>query len=122
MRQVKFFIDYSDYPYIDFKKLKTKRHGPVFPHLYNEFKHYTYKPISHGTKKGEEKNLTQEHCVLIDRIIKLYGNKKAPILSNLTHQEAPWRLAWDNNEDWSKNVIKDEIIKKYFTKNFKKIK
>ncbi|WP_373375551.1 hypothetical protein [Candidatus Phytoplasma solani] len=40
----------------------------------------------------------------------------------MTHQEAPWRSAWDNNEDWSKNVIKNEIIKNYFTKNFKKIK
>ncbi|WP_432763275.1 Panacea domain-containing protein [Candidatus Phytoplasma australasiaticum] len=31
-------------------------HGPVFPNLYNEFKHYTYNPISHGTKK-EKKNI-----------------------------------------------------------------
>ncbi|MDO8058958.1 hypothetical protein OC717_02315 [Candidatus Phytoplasma australasiaticum] len=58
----------------------------------------------------------------MDRIIKLYGHKKAPSLSNLAHQETPWRMAWDNNEDWSKNVMKDEIIKKYFTKNLKKIK
>ncbi|WP_273585468.1 Panacea domain-containing protein, partial [Columbia Basin potato purple top phytoplasma] len=96
-------------------------HGPVFPNLYNEFKHYTYKPICRGAKKGEEKHLTNDHRVLIDRIIELYGNKAATSLSNLTHQEAPWRSAWDNNEDWSKNVIKDEIIKNYFTKNFKKI-
>ncbi|MCQ9618813.1 MAG: DUF4065 domain containing protein [Candidatus Phytoplasma pruni] len=96
-------------------------HGPVFPNLYNEFKRYTYKPIFHGTKKGEEQHLTNDHRVLIDKIIELYGNKKATTLSNLTHKETPWRSTWDNNEDWSKNVIKDEIIKNYFMNNLKKI-
>jgi uncharacterized phage-associated protein len=97
-------------------------HGPVFPNLYNEFKHYTYNTIICGTKKGEEKRLTNDHRVLIDKIIKLYGNKEATTLSNLTHKETPWQSAWDNNEDWSKNVIKDETIKNYFIKNPKKIK
>ncbi|MEK0309052.1 Panacea domain-containing protein [Candidatus Phytoplasma citri] len=31
-------------------------HGPVFPHLYNEFKHYTYNPFLTELKK-EKKNI-----------------------------------------------------------------
>ncbi|KOR75267.1 hypothetical protein CPX_001770 [Candidatus Phytoplasma pruni] len=82
-------------------------HGPVFPNLYDEFKRYTNKPICNGTKKGEEKHLTNDHRVLIDKIIELYGNKKATTLSNLKHKETTWQSTSDNNEDWSKNVIKD---------------
>ncbi|WP_373402617.1 Panacea domain-containing protein [Candidatus Phytoplasma solani] len=96
-------------------------HGSVSPNLYNEFKHYTYKPISCGIKKGDKKQLTNKHLFVIDKIIKLCGNKDATNLSTLIHQELLCQSAWDNNDDWSQNIIKDAIIKKSFTKNFKGI-
>ncbi|NWN45561.1 Panacea domain-containing protein [Candidatus Phytoplasma pruni] len=103
------------------EKIEAWLHGAVFPQLYNEFKHNTWQPITKTTPKGNTENLTKESRKIIDTIIQKYGDKTGDELSTLNHQEKPWQISWDNNDDWSKNVISDETILKYFKNKLQKI-
>ena len=63
--------------------------GPVSPELY-EVHRGQFRVTTVG---GNPKNLEADELSTIDAVIKFYGDKDAQYLSDLTHAEAPWRLA-----------------------------
>lgn len=64
--------------------------GPVVPELYNlhkgKFRVFKW-------KKGSMGNLTQDERNTIDGVLGFYGDKRSQWLSDLTHQENPWKDA-----------------------------
>jgi uncharacterized phage-associated protein len=64
--------------------------GPVVRALYEEHRGvFRVGQIS----RGNPDNLTQVQRDTIDSVLKFYGDKTSQWLSDLTHQEAPWRDA-----------------------------
>lgn len=71
-------------------KIEAWANGPVAPALYDMHRgafELSKWPI------GESKNLTQDEKDTIDSVLKYYGGKSSQWLSDLTHQELPWKDA-----------------------------
>jgi uncharacterized phage-associated protein len=64
--------------------------GPVVPSLYNRHRG-AFKVKSWSWGKASKLNLTQRETV--DAVLAFYGPKTSQWLSELSHQEAPWREA-----------------------------
>lgn len=64
--------------------------GPVVRALYNV--HRGKFTISNW-KEGRRSNLTAKQRESVDAVLDFYGDKSGHWLSELTHQEAPWRNA-----------------------------
>lgn len=116
-------------------------YGPVIQSVYHEFKKYGNKPITRLADQFQfsdvsDKSLELDDCLefytpeinpkdidtkkLLDRILKVYGDKSALYLSQLTHLPGtPWEVA--SKEAKEKGVkgydIKNEDIRAYFKKN-----
>jgi uncharacterized phage-associated protein len=67
--------------------------GPVSPDLYAA--HKGRFKIGPGSISGNPSSLNDEQRATIDEVMKFYGAKSAQWLSDLTHLEAPWRMARD---------------------------
>lgn len=87
--------------------------GPVVPELYNfhkgKFRVFKW-------KKGDKVNLTQDERDTIDAVLEFYGNKRSQWLSDLTHQENPWkdaRIGIAPGERGS-NVITHAVLAEYY--------
>ena len=91
-------------------------HGPVCPELFQRYKGmYTVKTseqIPDRVMKSEEMML------LINQIIRIYGNLDGESLENLTHQEEPWQASRIGLQPWQggKVVLSDSIIRRYYLK------
>jgi uncharacterized phage-associated protein len=65
--------------------------GPVCPELFNKTRgKYS---VSAEDESGGEGNLSENQKDTIDRVLEYYGSHDAQWLSQLTHMEAPWKLA-----------------------------
>jgi uncharacterized phage-associated protein len=71
------------------ERIEAWANGPVVPKLYE--KHRGMFQIS--TWDGDPTVLTNEQKETIDAVLGFYGDKSSQWLSDLTHQEAPWRDA-----------------------------
>jgi uncharacterized phage-associated protein len=72
------------------ERIEAWANGPVVPELFAAHKgQFTVS----SEPKGNRKNLTGEQQKTVDAVVKYYGEKTAPWLSDLTHREAPWRDA-----------------------------
>jgi uncharacterized phage-associated protein len=66
--------------------------GPVVPALFAEHRgKYTLLPGM--ITKGNRSNLTEKQKETLDAVLSYYGGKSGQWLSELTHNEAPWRKA-----------------------------
>lgn len=63
--------------------------GPVVPDLYRRHRGMYYVP----SIEGNPAVLTDVEKETVDAVLGFYGNKTSQWLSNLTHQEDPWRNA-----------------------------
>ena len=69
-------------------------HGPVVRKLFELNRgRYEIRGLTPG--KGSTKKLAKEQQALVDRIVERYGPLKPNHLTELTHQEQPWREARD---------------------------
>ncbi|WP_406227139.1 Panacea domain-containing protein [Pseudomonas siliginis] len=66
--------------------------GPVLPSIY-EIHRGQFLVDKSMFPKGNPKNLDEDARDTIDQVLKVYGKKTAQWLSNLTHEEAPWKNA-----------------------------
>ncbi|PPT93946.1 hypothetical protein XaraCFBP7407_16405 [Xanthomonas arboricola pv. arracaciae] len=66
--------------------------GPVVPSLY-EIHRGMFQVNVDLFKNGKTKNLSKNAKNSIDKVLSFYGTKTAFWLSNLTHQEDPWKDA-----------------------------
>jgi uncharacterized phage-associated protein len=72
------------------ERIEAWANGPVCPELYDGHRgHYTVSKW----RKGSSANLTTTERRSIDAILKHYGDKEAFWISELSHQEDPWRIA-----------------------------
>lgn len=69
------------------EKIEAWANGPVCPDLYTA--HRGEFTITQE-RKGNAAALSKAACETIDAVLRTYGDKSAPWLSDLTHKEAPW--------------------------------
>lgn len=67
--------------------------GPVSPALFAFHKGMFIVSYANMPSFSDEENLTPSEKENIDKVISFYGNKAAHWLSELTHQERPWKEA-----------------------------
>lgn len=72
------------------EEIQAWANGPVCPALYAE--HRGKFKIS-GINRGDPDELSQDEKDTIDVVTEHYGEKSAQYLSELTHQERPWKDA-----------------------------
>jgi len=90
------------------------KYGPVVEAVYHEFKMFVNHIID---EKMPEVTLSEKESVLANKVIDSYKNYTALEMVNKTHMEAPWKNAYNNNDD----VIKPEDIKAYYMRDSEKI-
>jgi uncharacterized phage-associated protein len=72
------------------EKIEAWANGPVVRDLYA---HHRLQYEISEMPGGDKKNLTGEQRTTIDSVLKFYGDKSPQWLSDLTHSEAPWKIA-----------------------------
>lgn len=99
------------------ERFEAWKYGPVLPSVYQQFRNFGAENI---TRFYEEANgrvyvpspkYYKKFYEVFDLVWKKYKNKSGIELSELTHQQAPWREALTNWE------IDNDTIKKYFTEH-----
>lgn len=70
-------------------KIEAWANGPVVPDLYERHRGQ-FKVTSWD---GHPSVLNQKQKETVDAVLRVYGNKPSQWLSDLTHQEAPWKEA-----------------------------
>lgn len=71
-------------------EIQAWANGPVVRELYE--KHRGSFQVS-SWPAGNATRLTEEETSTIDAVLEHYGSKSSQYLSDLTHREAPWKLA-----------------------------
>ena len=76
------------------EEIQAWANGPVIPALFEMHKGRYFVDDGYFEQfGGNSENLNQEQRDTVDSIIKFYGDKDSQWLSDLTHQETPWRNA-----------------------------
>jgi len=90
--------------------------GPVLPSIY-ELHRGRFIVDASIFPEGDASKLDEENIETIDSVLKVYGTKTAQWLSNLTHEEAPWRLARSDLKpmDRSTQVIEKGSMHEYYS-------
>jgi len=88
-------------------------YGPVVRVVYNKLKLYGKGNIEEIETDPQllPKNIKE----YLNNIWNSYGQYSASALSNMTHNESPWRQSYDQRDSYSSNVIKDDEIEKFYT-------
>lgn len=80
--------------------------GPVCRRLYASHR-LQFSVVATDFVLGDEKNLEQSEAETVDAVLEYYGDKDSQWLSDLTHQEAPWK---DARGDLAPGDRGDEVI------------
>jgi len=88
--------------------------GPVCPELFNE--HRNRFVLSKDYFKDYEYDFFKEQIETMESVISHYGDKEPLWLSDLTHQEAPWRDARHGLPagEPSQTIISKESMQQYY--------
>lgn len=96
-------------------------HGPVLPVLYNQYKHFSWKPIiredlAEGVFAQIESTLDARTQAFLKDLVDEYFGLNAYELERLTHKEDPWKISrGDIPEDQpSTAVISKNLMKSYY--------
>ncbi|WP_284928662.1 Panacea domain-containing protein [Candidatus Phytoplasma sp. AldY-WA1] len=102
-------------PLID-ERLEAWLYGPVFPILYNHIKENNNGFIVNPSKKGDFKKLNNEEKEIIDNIFNEIQKYKPFQISDITHQQKPWKdKFYQPTPNWEKEITNQELID-YFCK------
>lgn len=74
------------------EKIEAWANGPVVPDLYQVHRGMFSVDVS-VFKMGKTENLSKEEKETIDAVLETYGDKSPQWLSELTHNEDPWKNA-----------------------------
>lgn len=90
--------------------------GPVLPSVYEIHRGKFLVDVS-LFKMGDASNLDDDASDTVDQVLKVYGSKTAQWLSNLTHDESPWKDARGDLPpmDRSNKVIEKGRIHEYYS-------
>lgn len=92
--------------------LEAWMYGPVSPEVYHRFKENRYYGLSLDPKEHQELVLTEEEEDLFNQVMREYGKFNAIKLMEMTHEEAPWKEAFEKPG----SEINIETMKTYFKK------
>ena len=73
------------------EKIEAWANGPVVRELYDA--HRGMFRVPSGSIPGDQNSLTDKQRETVDAVLRYYGDKSSQWLSDLTHQEDPWRDA-----------------------------
>jgi uncharacterized phage-associated protein len=73
-------------------RIEAWANGPVSPVLYQAHRGH-FNIVAGNLVDGDSSTLDAKARETVDAVLKFYGEKPAPWLSDLTHQEAPWLSA-----------------------------
>lgn len=90
------------------------KYGPVIKEVYDAFKKYGYSNIE-DDYWYEDFDLTEEEENTIENTWEQLGQLPANVLVEMTHNEAPWINAWNNNYN---KAIDPNIIEEFFQQNY----
>lgn len=82
------------------EKIEAWLHGPVVPDLYHHFKKHG-DGIVQAPKVLDDNDIGDEQRELLNEVVETYGQFSAWRLRNMTHEESPWKNAYEpgcNNE------------------------
>jgi len=95
------------------ERIEAWANGPVAPALYQ--KHRQRYSVS-SWPAGDSSVLKANEIESIDAVIKFYGDKTGPQLSELTHREKPWkdaRRGLASGERGNKEITKAAMLEYY---------
>ncbi len=90
--------------------------GPVCPELFNSHRGYFSLPQNFYDDRGDITKLNNRDKKKINTVLDFYADKDPQWLSNLTHQERPWREAREGIAPGERcdRVISKEIMQDYY--------
>lgn len=97
------------------EQIEAWAHGPVVPSVYQEFKDCGRSAID--PDRGSADNLTDEEREFVSEIWSTYRPYSAISLSDMTHEEPPWKDARGNipREAPSSREITHQAMRDFFT-------
>jgi uncharacterized phage-associated protein len=108
-------LAWDDVPLFD-DDFEAWANGPVVPRLYNAHRgFYEVRPGEMGGGDPGRLNTTQRETV--DLVLAYYGDKGSQWLSDLTHNEDPWKSAREGvpEGERSNRVISKESMLEYYS-------
>lgn len=96
-------------------RIEAWANGPVVPEVYRE--HRGVFTVGKNWSKGDATTLDTEERHTVNAVLKFYGDKSSQWLSNLTHEEAPWRDARRGlaSAERGDTVITHEAMREYYS-------
>lgn len=91
------------------EEIEAWKNGPVVRELWEA---HRGKFRVEGIASGAVAALTGDQIDTIDEVLNFYGDKSAQWLSDLTHLEEPWKLAYAKGEN---SVISKEALAEYYS-------
>lgn len=115
-----YFLAWKNKPLIS-DSISAWKFGPVIDSVYHTFKDYRDQKIPSQNLNDlvTDLDMDDDAITAIKGVLKLYGNRSAMELVNLTHQpNTPWDEVWNNEDGKSKlsAEISDKLIKNHFRK------
>lgn len=89
-------------------------HGPVLRSIYDLYKDYGYDSIP--PKIQDDIAIPEDAEATLKEVYRVYGEKSAKALENLTHSEAPWieaRKGYEPQERCSVVITKESMLECY---------
>lgn len=99
-------------------EIQAWKYGPVVSSVYELYKKYKADVISTPVD-GNESSIDALSNQIIEDVFKIYGDKTAIELMNLSRSEKPWRDTFD--EDNQNQPIPDELIYSYYSSKLSKL-
>jgi uncharacterized phage-associated protein len=98
------------------EQIEAWTNGPVVPKLWRQSP-YHYILNAENIKDGDLARLDLDAKDTIVGVLDFYGKKSAQELSDLTHVEAPWRIARGSLPSDARASVRitDESIRQYYT-------
>jgi len=90
-------------------------HGPVARVVYDAFKHHGFNPINDPSDAVPE--FDEEALTVLNEVQRVYGERSAKRLEDLTHNERPWLDARGGLPDEAKceTIISKESMKEFYS-------
>jgi uncharacterized phage-associated protein len=89
--------------------IEAWNHGPVVPSVYRKYKHHGAAGLP-GPEDFDAANYTDDIQDFLDEVYRVYGQFSAWKLREMTHEEPPWKEAFENN----RGTISLESMKDFF--------
>lgn len=107
-------LAWDEKPLFD-ERIEAWANGPVSPELFDKHRG-KFVVDKEDFSEYSDDVFTAEQKETMDKVIEYYGDKEPLWLSNLTHQENPWKLAranLHNGERCSREITKESMQEYY---------